>query len=172
VSTDSDGLVLLDVVEPPKMSIWKSLRPASKDEMTMRVATPVGEFRVTNLGHTTTVTGAASVKLPVVGLAGMKKGVTASVNGASVAVFRPHFGFRRSARSVHAEGDGVALVSHYHRDRRYDISRRDGFVVFRRDRRSVFAHRAASAPEVGVALALDLSGSVAGSSLLHWLTTP
>lgn len=141
--------------------------------MTLEVSTPVGDFSVAVMPGSTTVTGVAAATLPSpMNLSTLKRGVVATVEGEPVTVVRPRFGVCRRSRDLRADGAGISLASQYSRDRQYEICRPDGVVVLRRRGRDLFIDARATAPEVAIALALDLSGAIATSSLLNTLTTP
>jgi hypothetical protein len=140
----------------------------------LTVSTPAGVFKVVVDAQGCSVGGPCTVTVPLthpVAITKLKRGVVGSVEGATLRIQRPRFGWRRAARSIEIEAVGIELQTHYTASRRYRISRRsDGSTLYERRGKQALVDQEGSPCEVATAIALEVAGVLSSSSLVDFLT--
>lgn len=100
-------------------------------------------------------------------IGGMKRGMTATMDGRDVRMWRPHFGLRLQQRAVLVESRDISWTTILEAPRKYRITDRSGADLLRRRGREVLVESTLPSDQLSLAVLVHLAG-IPLTSTLRW----
>jgi hypothetical protein len=100
---------------------------------------------------------------------GMRRGMTAKVDGRTVRIWRPRFGMTLGSRVLHLEGGATVWLIIPEGLRKYRVTDQTGADILRRDRSQVLAEETLPSSDMSLLALVHVTGIVQTSSMLWYL---